>query len=83
MAAFKVVYTCPNCNNEWAEEYEKGDVVEEKWDGIFVDDHRCERKISCKFCHRIKCPVCGLDGFLSNSHPHIKEREIIGGLIGN
>ena len=62
---FEITFKCGNCANEWTLQYEKGDVVDRKYDGVYVNDHRCTHEFGCRFCHTITCPVCDDDKAVS------------------
>ena len=73
MKVFKVIFSCSNCGNEWTEDFEKGDILEGTW----LKSHRCTYDHSCKYCRRIKCPVCGNNNWFGHPKVDVKERTPI------
>ena len=58
MNTFTVTFSCRNCGNEWAEEFQPGDAVKEQWDGVWVESRACTHGHDCPACRRVKCEVC-------------------------
>ncbi len=76
MKTFEVEYNCPNCRNNWKEQYQKGDILHE---GGFCSNtrlqaHDCTLLISCSKCKDITCPICGFGGN-HNEAVNIKSRK--------
>lgn len=67
--AFKIKYSCSNCNNEWTEEYFKGDNVVDSWHETRLESHKCTHSVSCPYCYTICCPKC------DSKRVHIIKRE--------
>ena len=60
--AFEVAFKCYNCNKEWEEGFCKGDYVTGNLiTGVWLQDRRCTGRMSCNYCKKIKCPVCGAE----------------------
>lgn len=72
MKVFQITFTCENCGNEWTEKFDKGDKV----DGTYLNSHKCDHTHACKYCRRIKCPVCD-EGSSVFPRIHAKERKPI------
>ncbi|MHA1263300.1 MAG: hypothetical protein ACTSSA_14715 [Candidatus Freyarchaeota archaeon] len=56
---FAVKFECANCGAKWEEQFCRGDRVDKKSSGVWVEDHRCTGGPSCPYCRYIECPVCG------------------------
>lgn len=58
MKTFKVNYECMNCKLKFFDNYEKGDEIEEHFNDVSLNSHKCTHDAVCKFCKTIICPNC-------------------------
>lgn len=58
--AFYVDFACGNCGKTWNEAFERGDRVEQNWNGVRLESHACTHGHDCTACRAIECSICGL-----------------------